>query len=59
MDGEGTGNVRSDLWILFDRLQPLGHQLDHLESYRDFAFLMDHMTASMPQDTPRRTGYSR
>ena len=59
VDGEGTGNVRSDLWILFDRLQPLGHQLDHLESYRDFAFLMDHMTASMPQDVVKKSGYSR
>ena len=59
VDGEGTGSVRSELWALSDRLQPLGQQLGHLESYQDFSFLMDHMTASMPQEPPRRSGYSR
>ena len=59
VDGEGTGTVRSDLWILYDRLQPLRDQLGHLESYQDFSFLMEHMTADMPQDVVTKSGYSR
>ena len=59
VDGEGTGSVRSDLWALSDRLQPLGQQIGHLASYQDFAFLMDHMTAALPQDVARKSGYSR
>ena len=59
VDGEGSGDVRRDLWDLTDRLQPLGQQLGHLESYQDFAFLMDHMTASLPRDAARTSGYSR
>ena len=59
LDGEGTGDVRRDLWALSDRLQPLGQHLGQLNSYQDFAFLMDQMTASMPRDTDRGTGYSR
>ncbi len=59
VDGEGTGTVRSDLWILYDRLQPLRDQLGHLDSYQDFAFLMEHMTADMPQHVVTKSGYSR
>ena len=59
VDGEGSGSVRSDLWILFDRLQQLGQHLGNLDSYHDFAFLMDHMTGSMPQDVVTKSGYSR
>ena len=59
VDGEGAGSVRSDLWILFDRLQQLGQHLGTLDSYHDFAFLMDHMTGSMPQDVVTKSGYSR
>ena len=59
VDGEGTGDVSRDLWALFDRLQSLGDQLGHLDSYQDFAFLMDHMTASMPRESDRKSGYSR
>ena len=57
--GEGSGDVRRDLWDLTDRLQPLGQQMGHLDSYHDFAFVMDHMTASLPRDTARTSGYSR
>ena len=57
--GEGSGAVRRDLWDLTDRLQPLGEQLGHLDSYQDFAFLMDHMTDSLTRDTARTSGYSR
>ena len=59
VDGEGTGSVRSDLWALFDRLQQLGQHLGHLDSYRDVAFLMEHMTADVPQDVVTKSGYSR
>ena len=59
VDGEGAGSVRSDLWILFDRLQQLGQHLGDLDSYHDFAFLMDHMTGSMRQDVVTKSGYSR
>ena len=59
VDGEGIGSVRSDLWILFDRLQQLGQHLGNLDSYHDFAFLMDHMTGSMRQDVVTKSGYSR
>ncbi len=57
--GEGTGSVRSDLWALFDRLQQLGQHLSHLDSYQDVAFLMEHMTADMPQSVVPKSGYSR
>ena len=56
VDGEGAGSVRSDLWILFDRLQQLGQHLGTLDSYHDFAFLMDHMTGSMRQDVVTKVG---
>ena len=57
--GDSYGDVRRDLDDLSDRLQPLGRQLGDLDSYQDFAFLMDHMTASMPQDSASTSGYSR
>ena len=57
--GYAAGDVRSDLQDLSDRLQPLGRQLGHLDSYHDFAFVMDHMTDSLPRDAARTTGYSR
>ena len=57
--GDSYGDVRRDLDDLSDRLQPLDRQLGHLDSYQDFAFLMDHMTATLPQDTARTSGYSR
>ncbi len=59
VDGDGSAEVRRDLWALSDQLQPLGQHLGHLNSYQDFAFLMDHMTAALPQDAASRTGYSR
>ena len=57
--GDSYGDVRRDLDDLSDRLRPLGRQLGQLDSYQDFAFLMDHMTATLPQDTARSSGYSR
>ncbi len=59
VDVNGSADVRRDLQTLSDRLQSLSHQLGHLDSYRDFAFLLDHMMAALPSDTRSNTGYSR
>ena len=58
-DAGGSAEIRRDLQTLSDRLQSLSHQLGHLDSYRDFAFLLDHMMAALPSDTRSNTGYSR
>ena len=39
-DAGGSAEIRRDLQALSDRLQSLSHQLGHLDSYRDFAFLL-------------------
>ena len=59
VDVNGSSDVRRDLQALSDRLQSLSHQLGHLDSYKDFAFLLDHMMAALPSDTRTSTGYSR
>ena len=59
VDVNGSSDVRRDLQTLSDRLQSLSHQLGHLDSYRDFAFLLDHMMAALPSDIRSNTGYSR
>ena len=59
VDVSGSADIRRDLQALSDRLQSLSHQLGHLDSYRDFAFLLDHMMAALPSDTRSNTGYSR
>ena len=59
VDVNGSSDLRRDLQALSDRLQSLSHQLGHLDSYRDFAFLLDHMMAALPSDTRSNTGYSR
>ena len=59
VDVNGSSDVRRDLQTLSDRLQSLSHQLGHLDSYKDFAFLLDHMMAALPTDTRTSTGYSR
>ena len=59
VDADESADIRRDLQTLSDRLQSLSHQLGHLDSYRDFAFLLDHMMAALPSDTRSNTGYSR
>ena len=59
VDVNGSSDVRRDLQTLSDLLQSLSHQLGHLDSYKDFAFLLDHMMAALPSDIRRDTGYSR
>ena len=58
-DAGGSAEIRRDLQALSDLLQSLSHQLGHLDSYRDFAFLLDHMMAALPSDIRTSTGYSR
>ena len=59
IEDRDSADVRRDLWDLTDRLQPLGQQLGELASYQDFDFLLDHITAALPADTARGSGYSR
>ena len=54
-----AGSVGSDLWSLTDRLRPLGRQLGGLDSFNDFTFLLDHITAYVPAASPDSSGYSR
>ena len=58
-DAGGSADIRRDLQTLSERLQSLSHQLGHLDSYRDFAFLLDRMMAALPSDTQSNTGYSQ
>ena len=53
------GRVGSELRALSDRLRPLGRQLGDLASYQDFAFVLDHLTARLPVESSRGSGYSR
>ena len=59
VDAGRSADIRRDLQTLSDRLQSLSHQLGHLDSYRDFAFLLDRMIAALPSDTQSNTGYSQ
>ena len=59
VDAGRSADIRRDLQTLSDRLQSLSHQLGPLDSYRDFAFLLDHMMDALPSDSRRDTGYSR
>ena len=54
-----SAGVGSELWALSDRLQPLGRELGDLDSYNDFAFLLDHLMVSVPPDASGSSGYSR
>ena len=59
VDAGGSADIRRDLQVLSDRLQSLNGQLGHLDSYKDFAFLLDRMMATLPSDTQSNTGYSQ
>ena len=41
-------SVGSDLWALTDRLRPLDNHLGGLDSFNDFAFVLDHIAAYVP-----------
>ena len=59
VDAGASAEIRRDLQALYDRLQTLSSQLGHLDSYQDFAFLLDRMISALPTDTRSNTGYSR
>ena len=54
-----AGWVGDELRLLRERLQPLGRELGGLDSFRDFAFILDHLTAYLPDDYSGSSGYSR
>ena len=54
-----AGSVGDDLWGLTDRLRPLGRHLGGLDSFNDFTFLLDHITAYVPAASSENSGYSR
>ena len=57
--GAAASEVGWELWALSDRLQPLAGQLGGLDSYNDFAFLLDQMIYAAPSDGSGSSGYSR
>ena len=59
VDAGASSEIRYDIQVLSDRLRSLAPQLGYLDSYRDFAFLLDSMIAALPGDTRSNTGYSR
>ena len=54
-----TAGVGTQLWELSDRLQPLGRYLGGLDSFNDFAFVLDHLMGSVPAEASDRSGYNR
>ena len=46
-----------DLLVLRDELREVEQQIGSLAAYRDFLFVLDWVTAQMPQRVP--SGYSR
>ena len=59
VDAGASSEIRHDLQVLSDRLQSLNPQLGHLDSYQDFAFLLDRMMTALPTGTRSNNGYSR
>ncbi len=60
LDDSESGYVRDDLETLIDEMQPLADQLGSLQSYQDFAFLLEHITDSVDGHvTSRGSGYNR
>ena len=54
-----TAGVGTQLWELSDRLQPLGRYLGGLDSFNDFAYVLDHLMGSVPAEASDRSGYNR
>ena len=50
-------DVQDDLSVLRDELREVEQQIGSLAAYRDFLFVLDWVTAQMPQRVP--SGYSR
>ena len=60
IDGRESGYVRHELSTLMDELWPLESDLGSLDSYRDFKFLLNHITDSLPESigSTQPSGYS-
>ena len=58
---DDSAYVRHQLSMLMDELQPLEPSLGKLDSYRDFAFLLEHMVYSLPESfgSTKPSGYSQ
>ena len=61
IDGADSTYVRHELSTLIDELWPLESNLGKLDSYRDFKFLLNHITDSLPESigAAQLGGYSR
>ena len=60
LDNSETGYVRDDLEMLIDQMWPLEDQLGSLQSYQDFAFLLEHITDAVDGHVASRgSGYNR
>ena len=61
IDGADSVYVRRDLSTLMEELRPLESNLGSLDSYRDFEFLLRHITDSLPEaiGSTQPSGYSR
>ena len=60
IDDRDSAYVRRDLSTLMEELWPLESSLGSLDSYRDFKFLLRHITDSLPESigSTQRSGYS-
>ena len=61
IDGRESGYVRHDLSALNEDLRLLEYELGKLDSYRDFTFLLNHLTDSLPESmsSTKPSGYSQ
>ena len=60
LDDSEFGYVRDDLETLIDEMWPLEDQLGSLQSYQDFAFLLEHITDAVDGHVASRgSGYNR
>jgi Ca-activated chloride channel family protein len=60
IDGTDSAYVRHELSTLMEELWPLESDLGRLDSYRDFKFLLRHITDSLPESigSTQPSGYS-
>ena len=61
IDGADSTYVRHELSTLMEEMWPLESDLGRLDSYRDFKFLLGHITDSLPESigSTKPGGYSR
>ena len=60
LDDSESGYVRDDLETLVDEMWPLEDQIGNLQSYQDFAFLLEHITDAVDGHVASRgSGYNR